>query len=491
MPKHCLQYFDTREDITDILEYLGNHSLFIYLMSNTLASGFITLEKLRVEIKEGKVAKIEAHDEKTFNEHLNQRFQQQFETENNDELKLLLQQLSILPSIEIEEKKLHICIKHENLTKNLSKLVKHGWLTKKGSSYKLHQIIRTFLLENAPLEYSYASNIMGSIANYLDPNDSVLIANYELIFIPIIDALLSLYESKQDKYIAGILDSLTLLYYSMGSYQLSLFQQKKSELIRINLFGNASVETARNYNLQGVLFAYMRKNSQALELYEKAFDIREKAFGSNSLEVAQSYHNLASVYTAMKKFPKALQFHKQALAIREKLVGLKHISIAESYNNLACVHEACSPPNYQEALKLFKKALDIKEEVLENKQHPQIALSYNNIGTIYSKTGKYSEALKLYQKSLQIRETVFGFEHPMTADSYFNIAFVSLEIKQCQQALMYIEKALKIVENLDFESSISVKYKKLHSNICNSIKKEKQLQYNKKGRYCTDCLPSS
>lgn len=486
-----LQYFDTEEEITDILEYLGNHSLFIYLMSNTLASGFITLEKLRADIKEGKVAKIEAHDEKTFNEHLNQRFQQQFETESNDELKLLLQQLSILPSIEIEEEKLHICIKHENLTKNLAKLVKHGWLTKKGSSYKLHQIIRTFLLENAPLEYSYASVIMDSIANYLDPSDPVLIANYELIFIPIIDTLLSLYESKQDQYIAGILDSLTLLYYSMGSYQLSLYQQKKSEAIRINIFGNNSVQIAENYNLQGVLFAHMRKYFEALELYEKAFDIRKQVFGSNSLEITQSYNNLATAYDGMGKYRKALQLHMEALAIREKIVGLKHILIADSYNNIACTHQVVSPPNYEEALRLHKKALEIQEEVLENKQHPKIALSYNNIGTVYRQIGKNTEALKLHKKSLQIRETVFGFEHPTTAESYFNIAFVSLEIKQCQQALMYIERALKIVENLDFESPISVKYKKLHSNICNSINKEKQLPYNKKGRFCTDCLPLS
>lgn len=484
-----LQYFDTREDITDILEYLGNHSLFIYLMSNTLASGFITLEKLRVDIKEGKVAKIEAHDEKTFNDHLNQRFQQQFETENDGELKLLLQQLSILPSIEIEEKKLHICIKHENLTKNLSKLVKHGWLTKKGTSYKLHQIIRTFLLENAPLEYSYASDIMESIANYLDPDDSVLIANYELIFIPIIDALLSLYESKQDQYIAGILDSLTLLYYSMGSYQLSLYQQKKSEAIRINIFGNTSVQIAINYNLQGILFSHMGENFQALALYEKACDIREQAVGSDSLAVAQSYNNRATAYDDMGKYRKALALFQEALTLREKVVGLKHILIADCYNNIACVHQSVSPPNYQEALKLHKKALKIQEEVLKNKQHPKIALSYNNIGTIYSKTGKYTESLKLYQTSLQIRETVFGFDHPLIADTYYSMAFVSLKIKQCQQALSYIERALKIVENLDFESPISVGCKKIHRDICNSIKKEKQLPYNKKGRYCIDCLP--
>jgi tetratricopeptide (TPR) repeat protein len=485
-----LQYFDTQEDITDILEYLGNHSLFIYLMSNTLASGFITLEKLRTDIKEGKVAKIEAHDEKTFNEHLNQRFQQQFETERNDELKLLLQQLSILPSIEIEEEKLHICIKHENLTKNLSKLVKHGWLSKKGSSYKLHQIIRTFLLENAPLEYRYASAIMESISSFLDPYDYSLIANYELVFLPIIDSLLSLYEDQQDKYIAKILDSLTLLYFSLGNYPLSLVTQEKSEKIHSNVFGTGSTEIAKNYNLQGVLYYSMGNIDRAMELYQKALEIQVKAVGEKHSDTATIYINIANTYRTQRNFPKALELHQKALGINIDIFeDEKKPIIATSYNNIAMVYSNMG--NFPKALELYQKALDIRLETLEGK-HPHIATSYNNVATAYDDMGNnLSKTLDLYKKALEIREEVLGEKHPDTATIYFNISQIYLDKKQCCKALDYIDKAINILKSLDFEFPKISKYEKGHREIMDSIKKENKLPYNKKGRYCIDCLPSS
>lgn len=484
-----LQYFDTKEEIADILEYLGNHSLFIYLMSNTLASGFITLEKLRVDIKEGKVAKIEAHDEKTFNEHLNQRFQQQFETERNDELKLLLQQLSILPSIEIEEEKLHICIKHENLTKNLSKLVKHGWLTKKGKSYKLHQIIRTFLLENASLEYSHASAIMESIASFLDPYDYSLIANYELVFLPIIDSLLSLYEDKQDKYIAEILDSLTLLYFSLGNYQLSLVVQEKSENINKNIFGDDSVEIAKNYNLQGVLYFSMDNIDRAMELYQRALEIQVKVVGEKHSDTLTIYNNIANIYTAQGDFSNALELHQRALEINKDFLGDKNINTATSYSNVATVYGYMN--DFSKAFELHQKALDMRLEILEEK-HPDIATSYNNVaGAHFDMGGNLSKIQDLFTKALEIREEVLGERHPDTATIYYNISLIYLKKKQCCKALDYIEKAINILKSLDFESPKISQYEKRHRVIMDSIKKENKLPYNKKGRYCTDCLPSS
>jgi len=524
-----LQYFDTKENITDILEYLGNHSLFIYLMSNTLASGFITLEKLRDDIKEGKVAKIEAHDEKTFNEHLNQRFQQQFETESNDKLKLLLQQLSILPSIEIEEEKLHICIKHENLTKNLSKLVKHGWLTKKGSSYKLHQIIRTFLLENAPLEYIYSCDMMKSIRNYLNPYDSYLVANYELIFIPIIDSFLSLYKAKQDKYIADILDSLTLLYYSIGNYKIALVQQKNSEAILRNIFDQNSLEIAQTYDLQGVLYHAMGQHqkalnlhqealeihnnilgnkdfltaiscdhlamvyyvignySEAINLYNQALNIYQSIFGDKHAYLANSYNNLALINNTIGNREKALELHHSALKLNEEIFGIDHQNTAGIYNNLAIVYH--DKGNLSTALTLYQKALDINLKELGNK-HPITAKNYNNLGTVYNEMKNYLKAIELYEIAIEIYEEVLGNAHPDLAQSYHNISHSYAAKKQCQKALEYSQRSIDILENLDFEIPMLHQCKKHYNNISNLIKKEKKLTYDKKGRYCIDCLPS-
>ena len=61
----------------------------------------------------------------------------------------------------------------------------------------------------------------------------------------------------------------------------------------------------------------------------------------------------------------------------------------------------------------MEKALEIKEKLL-GKEHPDIAVLYNNIAQLYSDLSDYSKAYNYYEKALVIKEKVFGKEHPTT-----------------------------------------------------------------------------
>jgi tetratricopeptide (TPR) repeat protein len=51
------------------------------------------------------------------------------------------------------------------------------------------------------------------------------------------------------------------------------------------------------------------------------------------------------------------------------------------------------------------------EEVL-GEEHPDMALSLNNLAALYDNQGRYAEAEPLYQRALAIVEKVLGEEHP-------------------------------------------------------------------------------
>ena len=57
-------------------------------------------------------------------------------------------------------------------------------------------------------------------------------------------------------------------------------------------------------------------------------------------------------------------------------------------------------------------------------EHPDVAVSYNNIGVVYKNKGDLENALVQYQKALEIRTRVFGSDHPAFATSYQNLAAV-------------------------------------------------------------------
>ena len=70
---------------------------------------------------------------------------------------------------------------------------------------------------------------------------------------------------------------------------------------------------------------------------------------------------------------------------------------------------------YTRATKVAKKALHIAEETL-GKNHPDVALSLNNLARLYYGQGDYEAALPLYRRSLQINEETPGIIQPRCSD---------------------------------------------------------------------------
>jgi hypothetical protein len=139
------QHYVTNENIDDILEYIDYHSLFIELIAKTLNENCLSLKELRDKFKKGEFSSIDRDFDASFNDFLIKVFQ----IEEHQALKELLQWLALLPSIEISIDTLEEIFSHDSRLKlKLNELVKRGWLIKKQGSYKLHQIIKEFILAN-------------------------------------------------------------------------------------------------------------------------------------------------------------------------------------------------------------------------------------------------------------------------------------------------------------------------------------------------------
>jgi tetratricopeptide (TPR) repeat protein len=71
---------------------------------------------------------------------------------------------------------------------------------------------------------------------------------------------------------------------------------------------------------------------------------------------------------------------------------------------------------YREAEPLYKRALMIREKVLEE-GHPSIATTLSDLASLYRAQGRYGEAEPLYRRALSINEKVLGLERPETMAS--------------------------------------------------------------------------
>ncbi|MDO0824092.1 tetratricopeptide repeat protein, partial [Desulfosporosinus nitroreducens] len=136
-------------------------------------------------------------------------------------------------------------------------------------------------------------------------------------------------------------------------------------------------------------------------------------------KVAWLYNETSGWLEHTAAYEEAEPLYKRSLEIREEVLGAKHPSTANSLNNLALLYD--KQGRYEEAEPLYKRSLEIREEVLGAK-HPDTATSLNNLAGLYDKQGRYEEAEPLYKRSLEIREEVLGAKHPDTATSLNNLA---------------------------------------------------------------------
>lgn len=100
---------------------------------------------------------------------------------------------------------------------------------------------------------------------------------------------------------------------------------------------------------------------------------------------------------------------------------------------------------YSEAIPLAERSLAIYEKAL-GANHPDVALSLNNLAGLYDSQGQYAKAEPLYQRSLAIYEKALGANHPDVATSLNNLAALNWGQNQFDQALPRLIRGLDIEE---------------------------------------------
>ncbi|MEQ9412290.1 MAG: tetratricopeptide repeat protein, partial [Cyclobacteriaceae bacterium] len=113
--------------------------------------------------------------------------------------------------------------------------------------------------------------------------------------------------------------------------------------------------------------------------------------------------------------------------------------VSASFNSIGIAYSEVG--NYTEAIKYYKKALEISEEI-NNENRTSRCLS--NIGSVYNEQGNYPLALEYYNKSLAIDEKI---ENTLgVSKSLNNIGIIYKNLLNYDKAIASYEKALKIQE---------------------------------------------
>jgi len=542
-----LKHYPTNEmdKVDKILEYLDYHTLFIEMtarMLNNRQNSF-SIDKLEKKFNNGQFTKIEIEDEKSFLNYLNRLFT--LEKLSKSEI-LLLKRLSIYPSIEIDfeyfskifagvyridaykeelgknkifrkidddiyELKIFFfsykvtfnellesngLLTEEKLELYFNKLVKKGWLIKNNNKYKLHQIIKEYILENHTPKYKEIHHVFcQSCWNLQDINSSVESAinnkNY-LIYFESIKKALEIIDSKyinfiwalekflpqkglkfnKNSNIINFYDNLADWYHKIGRYSEALTLQKKALNMSQKLFKkNSLITSSIGYRL-ATIYLSIKDYEKALFFSKESLAIVKKV-STNLEELSPYYHIVFAIYKAIGEYEKAEEIIKKILSLYELKYNKNSIHATNYYLDLARIHS--SRQEHDKALEIATLFLK-KQKRANGKNSYNVSSIYAIIAQFYKVKGDYKKALINLNKALNILKKKFPNDKKSQAVIYFKLGNTYWHMEKCNEAIAFFEKSMNLYIDL---------YGKNHPNIIDIIEQLAMLyacNYYKKGK---------
>ena len=127
------------------------------------------------------------------------------------------------------------------------------------------------------------------------------------------------------------------------------------------------------------------------------------------------------------------------------MLGADHPELALTLNNLAELYRIQA--RFDEALPLYNRALEIDRRSL-GQEHPNVALGLNNLALLHYDRGAYVEAEALLHQALAIEEQALGADHPDLINTIENYAVVLRVLRRHEEAAQLEDRAGKLRASL-------------------------------------------
>ncbi|CAJ1968225.1 unnamed protein product [Cylindrotheca closterium] len=196
---------------------------------------------------------------------------------------------------------------------------------------------------------------------------------------------------------------------------------------------------------------YEQRNYQkSREMLERVLEIRTKQLGEDDVAVAWALHEIGNVLWKEESLNDALEKFNRALPIRVEKLG-RHCDTAETYTSIGNILK--SQDHDEKAEEMFRKALDMKRELLSN-DHPDVTDLCLYLAKALKKQGKYSEAIKVQKLQLAKLLEMRGEDHPGVVLIYNGIAELLQIQHRSDDALRLLDLAIEICNRLEIKKSL-------------------------------------
>ncbi len=163
---------------------------------------------------------------------------------------------------------------------------------------------------------------------------------------------------------------------------------------------------------------------------------QEESFYNDSYRVRGHIHQRVMQHAAAKRC------YKKALEIRQALYPGNHPDVAMSLNNVGNTYNTLGEAS--KGLEHFQQALEMCRALYPG-NHFDVAGSLNNVGGAYQRLGEASKGLGYLEQALEMYRALYPGNHPEVAASLNNVGIAYEKLGESSKGLGYLEQALEMM----------------------------------------------
>ena len=221
-------------------------------------------------------------------------------------------------------------------------------------------------------------------------------------------------------------------------------------------------DLARCYNAVGNCCFHLNRPTEALQFFEKAYEMQERLAGfEHYFDLPMYKHQIGTAYESLQKYDKAVEYYRDALRLLEEL-NLSDLG-DEAHFCRDIANALLWQGKYSEAAEPAMRAYNIRKKLLKN--HPLTVRSIFQRAILQHCLQDYEGALKLYLEAWEMEKSLDVGNHSEVWQKIITgVEDMCDFLKNGEKKQTFRKDALKFCEQFWIEKKKSPRFAFIDSN---------------------------
>jgi tetratricopeptide (TPR) repeat protein len=232
---------------------------------------------------------------------------------------------------------------------------------------------------------------------------------------------------------AGVLHNEGMFLQNLGRYQEAV--EKLNAALAIKLRNNDPASTLRSSDILAAALAMLDRRAEASAVAQRALAIGTQAFGPDDVRLTGPLAALGDLARDQENYKEAEHYFERSLEVRQKSPNASAFEVASSMDDLGDLYGL--EGRFDDGERLLKQGLKLSEQAYGTdvrNTSPNYDKLLNDLGNLYKDAGRFPDAEAAFGRAIAVGRATRGEDHPNVAATMGNLGTVLVEESRYNEA---------------------------------------------------------